>query len=133
MSLLYNKMVGKVNTHQQIWMSKALYKELIWFTYHIDVSDGVHMTSVSWGKNNADFNIFCDACPFGMGFWYPAGCLGFVLPIDLMMASPGIFYYEALTIVSAIYWAVHNLPLRPSSQLAIYTNNANTVDMFNSL
>ena len=111
MSLLYNKMVGKVNTHQQIWVSKALYKELIWFTYHIDVSDGVHMTSVSWGKNNADFNIFCDACPFGMGFWYPAGCLGFVLPIDLMMASPGIFYYEALTIVSAIYWAVHNLPL----------------------
>lgn len=97
-------------------------------------SDGVHiMSSVGWDKNDADFNVYCDACPFGMGFWYPAGNIGFLHPIDSTTASPGIFYYEALTIVSAIYWAVHNLPICPGSQLAVYTNNTNTVDMFNSL
>ena len=91
------------------------------------------MTSVGWGKNDTDFNIFCDACPSGMGFWYPTRCLGFVFPLDLMTASSGIFYYEALTVMSAIYWAVHNLPLQPCLWLAIYTDNTNTVNMFNSL
>ena len=134
MSLLYSKMAGKVNAHQLIWVSKALCRELIWFTNHVKISDGIYiMTSVGWGKNDADFSIFCNACPSGMGFWYPARCLGFVFPLDLMTSSPSIFYFEALTVVSTIYWAARNLPLQPCSQLAIYTDNSNTVDMFNTL
>ena len=134
MSLLYSKMARKVNAHQLIWVSKALCRELIWFTNHVEISDSIHiMTSVGWGKNDVDFSIFCDACPSGMGFWYPARCLGFVFPLDLTTSSPGIFYFEALTVVSAIYWAAHNLPLQPCSRLAIYTDNSNMVDMFNTL
>lgn len=49
------------------------------------------------------------------------------------MKHPLVFYDEALTVISAIYWAVHNLLICPGSQLAVYTNNANTVNMFNSL
>ena len=134
MSLFYSKMAGKVNAHQLIWVSKALCRELIWFANHVEISDSIHiMTSVGWGKNDADFSIFCDTCPSGMGFWYPARCLGFVFPLDLTTFSPGIFYFEAPMVVSAIYWAAHNLPLQPCSQLAIYTDNSNTVNMFNIL
>ena len=134
MSLFYSKMAGMVNAHQLIWVSKALCRELIWFTNHVKISDGIHiMTSVGWGKNDADFSIFCDVCPSGMGFWYPARCLGFVFPLDLTTSSPGIFYFEVLTVVSAIHWAVQNLPLQPCSRLAIYTDNSNTVNMFNTL
>lgn len=132
--LLYKKMSGKTNAHQQIWVSKALCQELVWFANHVDLSNGVHiMWYDGWGKNDANFNIFCDACPFWMGFWYPTGNIGFLHPINSITASPCIFYYEALTIVSAIHWAVHSLLIRPGSWLAVYTNNTNTVDMFNSL
>ena len=86
-----------------------------------------------WGKSDADFNVFCDACPLGLGFWCPAGNVGFTHPIDTTSPTPGIFYHEALTVVSVIHWSVHNLPICPGSRLAAYTDNANTVNMFNSL
>ena len=50
------------------------------------------MSSNGWGKNNADFNIFCKACPLEMGSWYPAGNIGFLHPIDATTATPGIYY-----------------------------------------
>ena len=134
MSMLYHKQSGKLNSHQLIWVSKGLCWELIWFANHIEFSSRVHvMSSNSWGKNDADFNIFCDACLLGMGFWYPTGNIGSSHPIDATTATPGIFYNKALTVISAIYWAVHNLLIHPGSWLAVYTDNANTVDMFNSL
>ena len=91
------------------------------------------MSSNGWGKNDADFNVFCDTCPLGLGFWYPAGNVGFMHPIDPTSPMPDIFYGEALTVVSTVNWSVHNLPILPGSRLAVYTNNANSVDMFNSL
>ena len=91
------------------------------------------MSSNGWGKNDADFNVFCDTCPLDLGFWYPAGNVGFTHPIDTTSPTPSIFYHEALTVVSAIYWSVHNLPIHPGSRLAAHADNANTVDMFNSL
>ena len=134
MSVLYHKQLGKSNCHQLIWVSKGLCRELIWFVNHIKFSSGVHvMSSNGWGKNDTDFNIFCNTCPLGLGFWYPAGNIGFVHPINVTTPTPGIFYHEALTVVSAIYWLVHNLLIHPGSQLAAYTNNTNTIDMFNSL
>ena len=134
MLMLYHKQSGKSICHQLIWVSKSLCQELIWFVNHIEFSSGVHvMSSNGWGKNDADFNIFCDACLLGLGFWYPAGNVGFMHPIDTTTPTPGIFYHEALTVVSTIYWSVHNLPIHPGSRLAAYTDNANTVDMFNSL
>ena len=134
MSMLYHKQVGKLNSHQLIWVSKGLCWELIWFANHIEFSSRVHvMSSNGWGKNNADFNIFCNTCPLRLGFWYPAGNVGFMHPIDATTPMPGIFYNEALTVVSTVNWSVHNLPICPGSQLAVYTDNTNSIDMFNSL
>jgi hypothetical protein len=68
------------------------------------------MMSREWGKNDAEMNIFCDACPIGMGFWCLAMNVGFQHVLQPDTASPGIFFYEAWTVVSALYWAVHNNP-----------------------
>jgi hypothetical protein len=134
MSSLYDKMSGKVHAHQLIWVSVSLCQELTWFANRLEQSGGIHlMTSREWGKVDADVSLFCDACPIGMGFWFPARNLGFQHAIDPSTPSVGIFYYEALTVVSALHWAVHNIPLREGLHIAIYTDNSNTVDMFNTL
>ena len=134
LSMLYNKMSGKSHLHQLIWVSVSLCQELNWFVNHLEGSDGVHMmTSREWTRSDADFSLFCDACPVRMGFWYPAGNVGFQHSLDVSAASPGIFFYEAWTVVSALYWAVHNLPLQRRSRIALYTDNSNTVNMFNTL
>jgi hypothetical protein len=69
LSLLYNKMSGKTHAHQMVWVSVALCHELEWFAEGISTSDGVHMmTAHAWGKEDAYFSLFCDACPSRMGF-----------------------------------------------------------------
>jgi len=134
LSLLYDKMSGKSNAHQLIWVSVSLSRELSWFADRMEISDGVHiMTSRGWGKNDADLNLFCDACPAGMAFWCPARNVGFQHALTADSAPHGIFYYEALAVVSALHWAVFNTPLRPRLRIAIYSDNSNTVDMFNTL
>jgi hypothetical protein len=134
MSALYHKMSGKTEAHQLIWVSVSLCHELNWFVHGLENSGGVHMmTSRGWGKNDADVSLLCDACPHGMGFWCPSCNIGFVHSFDASQASPGIFYFEALTVISALHWALHNMSMRPNTHVAIYTDNSNTVDMFNTL
>jgi hypothetical protein len=83
MSSLYHKMSRKLHAHQLIWVSVSLCWELTWFANRVDESDGIHiMTSREWGRNDVDINLLCDACPIGMGFWYPAGCVGFQHALD---------------------------------------------------
>ncbi len=77
----------------------------------IVASDGLlHLRLTSWTDDPADYIIYCDACPTGMGFWYPASTL-------------------------CILCALHNAYQRASSsnRILIYTDNLNTVDIFASL
>ena len=97
-------------------------------------SNGVHVISTTrWGVDNADIILFCDACPLGLGFWYPAGNIGFHHPFTTIPGDHSIFYCEAPTVVSAIDLAVQHLHLHCGSCLAIFSDNSNTVNMFNSL
>lgn len=50
----------------------------------------------------------------------------------MILGGHGIFYLEALAVVSVLYWAL-TTPESPPSCVVIYTDNSNTVDMFNSL
>ena len=45
------------------------------------------------------------------------------------MPSPGIFFYEAWAVVSALDWVVQFNVLQSNLRIAIYTDNMNTVDM----
>ena len=86
------------------------------------------MHSCECNLTDADLAIFCDVCSYGMSFWIPSLHLTFQHAIS---APPEqIFFFEALTIVSAICWFVDDIPVHPGSHLVVHTNNLNTVDMF---
>jgi hypothetical protein len=72
----------------------------------------------------------------GMGFWYPKLGIGGYSPIDFEppvgfeSTNATIFFYKALCVVSAIHYLSEALS---TSTAVIYTDNINTVDIFNSL
>ncbi|KIJ38676.1 hypothetical protein M422DRAFT_176203 [Sphaerobolus stellatus SS14] len=66
-----------------------------------------------------------------MGYWDPSRSLGFQCRVS--MDPIHIFYLEALSVLSALVWAISQ-PFSTSLEcIAIFTDNMNTVDMFNSL
>lgn len=98
----------------------------------MEASTGVHLLlALEWGPADANTTLFTDACPSGMAFWCPALHLGFQCAVN-PSGGKGIFYLEALSVVSAIsYAATHLLPA--PQRVVVYTDNTNTVAMFNSL
>jgi hypothetical protein len=131
LSVLYAKMAGKSNSHQLIWVSVALCRELLWLADHIEKSDGVHLLqSVEWMPDEADLSCFSDACPTGMAFWFPSLSLGFQCHVDDPRAF--IFFFEAYAVLSALSHLAFSLTPRPR-RAVVYTDNTNTVDMFNTL
>lgn len=67
------------------------------------------------------------------GFWCPEQLCGYAAgrPVAPERVEDNIFWYEALTVLAAIRWAVQLEP-RPE-RVAIFTDNLNTVQMFDSL
>jgi hypothetical protein len=75
---VYAKMSGKDKKDQRVYINNAIRDDLIWALSHIEKSDGVHLLkSFSWTPFLADFVIYCNACPEGMGFWYPSSKEGY--------------------------------------------------------
>ena len=130
LSVLYDKMSGKIHAEQLIWISVALCRELQWIANHMKWSSGVHiLRSREWTAGETDYLIYADACPTGMGFWIPSHNLGYqcqTLQID------DIFWAESLTVVSALDWFTQVIR-KNGKRLVIFTDNTNTVNMFNSL
>ena len=79
----------------------------------------------------ADFVIYCDACPEGMGFWYPVSKDGYYAPTPVNVPSDVIFYFEALCVLSALDHVQSKA--QRGAKILIYTDNTNTVDIFRSL
>ena len=47
----------------------------------LENSSGVRLLkSIHWESDEVTLTIFCDACPDGMGFWYPDLSIGFYSP-----------------------------------------------------
>ncbi|RDB27518.1 hypothetical protein Hypma_003768 [Hypsizygus marmoreus] len=132
LSLLYDKISGKSNSHAKIWISRALTRELLWIANHISSSNGIFLLeSVNWPISSANEIIYTDASPYGMAFWCPSRSLGFSYEIPPGDRSKPIFYFEAYAVLSAFQWITSILP-RPQRVL-IYTDNLNTVNIFNTL
>ncbi|KAF8805584.1 hypothetical protein BYT27DRAFT_7224773 [Phlegmacium glaucopus] len=111
---------------QRIYINNAICNDFLWALHHIDKSNGVHLLkSTFWAPTEANFTIFCDACPEGMGFWYPDNKTGFYAPTPINVPSDFIFYFEALCVLSALDHVQSCAPNR--SQIVIYTDNLNTV------
>ncbi|KIY49597.1 hypothetical protein FISHEDRAFT_72909 [Fistulina hepatica ATCC 64428] len=138
LSTLYAKIRGKEQTYLAIWVSVRLCRELLWIAEHLVSSHGVRMLkSRTWTASQADLVIYTDVSKEGLAYYIPSLDIAFQCHSHLVKLPRGvsrshIFYYEALAVVAAIVQVLQ--PTAPTPQrLAIWTDNTNTVDMFDSL
>ena len=129
---VYAKMIGKGYKDQRIHINNAVRQDLTWAINHIESSDGIHLfKSFYWTPSSADFVIYCDACPDGMGFWYPVSKDGYYAPTPVDAPTNAIFYFESLCVLSALINVQNKAPR--GSKILIYTDNKNAVDIFRTL
>lgn len=132
LSSVYEKMRRGSFPYQKLSINNTISRELRWLASHIESSDGVHIIeSQEWSRLEAHGSYLCDACPAGMGYWSPETCEGFVCAISPDTHN-GIFFFEALTVLSALSHACESIRVRPF-RLAVFTDSLNTFDMFNTL
>ena len=128
----YHKISGVHDPTRRIWVNNSVRDDFAWAARHVESSSGVHILSSSdWDPSSADFTAYCDACPNGLGFWYPALDVGFHSPTPAHSEMTGIFYFEAL----CVFCALTDIARRTArgAKVVIFTDNLNTVQIFNSL
>ena len=134
---LYAKTAGKLFWKALLWVNWDVESELIWVVDHLLRSDGNYfLRSITHSYDDLTstvLHVYCDASPFAMGFWYPSLALGFQAPAHQIFAQQegSMFYLESLCICVAILDAAPRLS--PNQRLAVFTDNINTVQLFNSL
>lgn len=100
--------------------------------HHIAQSTGVHLLeNLHWDPSLANITIYCDACLSGMGFYVPHLHLGFCASTVDSGDEEFIFFHEALCVLSALAWV--DQTYREPQRLILYTDNSNSVDIFNTL
>ena len=132
LNMFYSKMSSSHIPTQHIWANNSIREELLWAARHIENSSGIHiLQAASWEPDTADLITYCNACPNGMGFWYPSSSLAFQAPTPENSPVSVIFYFEAL----CMFCVLRNVAtqVQCGAQVVIYTDNLNTVQMFNSL
>ena len=129
----YPKLKGRRDSTSPIWVNNSIREDFSWAIDVLDHSSGVRLLrSVHWGADEATLTIYCDACPEGMGFWYPDLKIAFYSPTPYYENPDLIFYFEALCVHSALFDAHRRTSLEENGHFIIYTDNSNTVDIFSS-
>ena len=113
-------------------MNKSVIRDLDWFRSHVETSNGVYLyEDVDWDVQRAEVVAYSDACLSGLGFYFKHSDEGFQCSVPTKPQKDSIFYFEALAVVSVVD-AVTRFSKIPS-RLLIFSDNTNTVDIFNSL
>ena len=115
----------------KLYVNNSIRSDLLWAIDHLTRLPGTRvLQSRNWDPDNADLVAYCDASLDGLGFWYPGLSAGFWSVIPENPPKDTIFYFEALSVLSAI---IHSTSFGfPINKLTVYTDNLNTVQMFNS-
>jgi hypothetical protein len=116
----------------KLYVNNAIRSDLLWAVDHLSRLSGTRvLQSLDWDPDTADVTAYCDASLNGLGFWFPGLSAAFWAPIPEDPPKDTIFYFEALSVLSAI---IHSTTFGfPVDKLVVYTDNLNTVHMFNSL
>ncbi|KIJ43519.1 hypothetical protein M422DRAFT_107813, partial [Sphaerobolus stellatus SS14] len=129
---VYDKLSGKENLHQLLYVNWSIQRDLRWFAEHFSNGNGIYLIdAIAWEASEADMFVFTDACLIGMGFWSPNTSQAVYCNIPVIRNYRDIFFFEALTVLYVLYWVAEASPT--VSRLAIYYDSSNTVDIFNSL
>ena len=127
---IYEKIAGKTRFDASLYVGIGIERELFWLRKHVQSSDGVYFfKSVIW--HNPDVIGYCDASLSGLGFWFPQSNDGYTSPLPIKRPSEWIYYFEALAVASALTECITIVP--SPDCIILYTDNSNTVDMFNTL
>ena len=116
----------------KLYVNNAIRSDLLWTVNHISRLPGTHILQLlDWDPSTADLTAYCDASLDGLGFWFPSLSAGFWSLILKEPLSNTIFYFEAISVLSAI---LHSTTMGLMiCKLVVYTDNLNTVQIFNSL
>ncbi|KAJ8597536.1 hypothetical protein M405DRAFT_724053 [Rhizopogon salebrosus TDB-379] len=133
LSAVYVKMAGKAKPHVQMYVNTAVKRELTWMADHMERSDGLLLyKSLDFCPTDDDVVVaYTDASSSGLGIWFPDDQFACQCPLLGDAPVDTIFFFEALAVCSAIH-ALANMYQVPS-RLLVYTDNTNTVAMFNTL
>ena len=130
----YMKISGKSAPNKYIRISNAVHTDLEWAASNLEHDTSVRILhQIHWDTSSADVTLYCDACLQGMGFWFPDKSVSYYSPVHETITEEHIFYYEALCVLSAIHYVMDFLCVPPTSKIFIYTDNDNTVAIFNTL
>jgi hypothetical protein len=130
----YPKLKGRRDSTSLIWVNNSIREDFSWAVKVLNACSGIHLLrSVYWDVSEATLTLFCDACPEGMGFWYPKLKVAFYSPTPCYEHPDLIFYFEALCVHSALFDAYRRTASVGNNRFIIYTDNSNTVDIFSSL
>ncbi|VDC02998.1 unnamed protein product [Peniophora sp. CBMAI 1063] len=135
LSSSYAKTSGKTHRNAPVPINSSVARDLRWLADTLTSPrwDGISLvTARLWSPEQADLVLYCDASTsVGMGFWCPSRNLGFAAENEPAPAgAETIFWFEALTVLRALAWAGRERS--PPTRLAIYTDNLNSVQIFNS-
>ena len=107
----YHKISGLYNPSCWIWVNNSIRDDFAWAAHHIESSSGVRiLRSWHWDPESTDFVAYCDACPEGLGFWFPSLSLGFCSPTPGESEASLIFYFEALCVLCALQEIADRVP-----------------------
>jgi hypothetical protein len=129
----YPKLKGRRDSTAQIWVNNSIREDFSWAIKTLNTSSGIRLLkSLQWNCEDATLTVYCDACPEGMGFWYPELNMGFYSPTPSYEHPDLIFYFEALCVQSALFDAHRRTTEKGKGRFLVFTDNMNTVDIFNS-
>jgi hypothetical protein len=133
LSMLYDKIRGKSNPLGVICINNALLFKIHWLANHIEASNGLYFfKSLDFDSTRDEVVVaYTDASGIGLGLWFPDDNFTCQCPLPSDSPRDTIFFHEALAVCSAIHTVVNMH--EPPSKLLIYTDNSNTVSMFDSL
>ena len=132
LSNVYVKISGKMESHTQIFVSRAVVCDLEWFVSKVNLSNGVYLfEDVDWDEGRADAVAYCDACLSGIGFFFEQSREGSQCSVPQRTPKDTISYFEALAVACVVDQATKS-PSIPS-RLLVFSDNTNTIDIFHSL
>ncbi|KAG2148201.1 uncharacterized protein EDB93DRAFT_1085024 [Suillus bovinus] len=135
LSALYAKTSGKLVSKALLWVNRDVVRELSWVINHLRAAEGIFFfKSVTWNfaqLSDDVLRVYTDASGSGLAFWYPSLNTGFQSSLPGIAPTNTIFFFKALTVTAALLDSVGRL--KPNQWVAIFTDNLNSVSMFNSL
>lgn len=123
----WDKIAGKTIRNAHVPSNSSTRADLRWLGKILLSWDGRQLLkSFFWRIDHADFTMFCDACPSGLGMWIPKTSEGFTF--SLPPPSRDIYWAELAAAVCCI--TIGNLPA--AKTIVVFTDSENVVNLLSS-